>query len=207
MNPTSVPEYDQAHAIRYMGRALNGGELGCYFSHLNCARRFLASNAEYGIVLEDDMQLAEDMPQVITQILEWLQQNHTDWHLLHIAANKRKIYSVLTNVAGRELMCAHYFPMTTTGLVWSRAGAQAFIDQHRTIFAPVDNYFRWWLTRSDKGLSVWPPLVVANGMQSDIDTPAAKRKVLGRSRFYGLTKQQRLWTDKMIAFYHKYLTR
>lgn len=205
LDPKSVAEYDQAHAISYMGRVLNGGELGCYFSHLDCARRFLATDAQYAIVLEDDMQLATDTSDVIAQALAWLEQRKMDWYLLHIGANKRKIYTTLTKISGRELMHAHYFPMTTTGLVWSRQGAQAFINEHSTIFAPVDNYLRWWLTKNNKGLSIWPPLVTTTGAQSEIDGRTVKRKSGGRSKMYGITKQRRLWSDKFVALFHKYI--
>ena len=201
----SVPEYDQTHAIGYMGRILNGGELGCYFSHLDCARRFLATDAQYAIVLEDDMQLSANTSDVIAQTLAWLEQQKMDWYLLHIGANKRKIYTTLTTISDRELMRAHYFPMTTTGLVWSRQGAQAFINEHSTIFAPVDNYLRWWLTKNNKGLSIWPPLVTTTGAQSEIDGRTAKRKSGGRSKMYGITKQRRLWSDKFVALFHKYI--
>ena len=204
LNLAEVSDYDEARAISYMGRKLKGGELGCYYSHLDCARRFLASDATHAMVLEDDMRLIGEIMPTVQQHVNWLQVNAPDWHLLHIAANKRKIYTTVNQWQSSELMHAHYFPMTTTGLIWSRAGAQAFIDAHSKIFAPVDNYFRWWLTRSDKGYSVWPALVTTTGADSDIDTRQAQRKVAGRSRFYGLIKQRRLWADKLKAFHHKY---
>ena len=163
LNLTEVRDYDEAHAVRYMGRKLKGGELGCYYSHLDCARRFLASDATHAMVLEDDMRLIGEIMPTVQQHVNWLQVNAQDWHLLHIAANKRKIYTTVNQWQSSELMHAHYFPMTTTGLIWSRAGAQAFIDAHHKIFAPIDNYFRWWLTRSDKGYSIWPALVATTG--------------------------------------------
>lgn len=205
LDPHTISEYDEQRAIAYMGRALRGGEIGCYLSHLDCARRFLTSDAQYGIVFEDDMQLSDNAFEVIGQLLRWLELNEQKWHLLHLGANKRKIYTALAQLSGRELMRAHYFPMTTTGLIWSREGAQAFLDSHQTIFAPIDNYFRLWLTKSNMGLSVWPPLVATTGAQSEIDGQTIKRKTSGRSWSYGLAKQKRLWFDKIIALYHKYL--
>lgn len=93
--------------------------------------------------------------------------------------------------------------MTATGLVWSRKGAQAFVANHHKIFAPVDNYFRFWLTRNNKGFAVLPSIVVASGVDSEVDA-VVKRKMTGRSRWYGLAKQRRLWVDKTIAIYHKW---
>ena len=206
LNPSALPEYDEHHALSYMGRQLKGGELGCYLSHLNCAKLFLQSNADYAVVLEDDMVLREHVSEAIVYFLQWLEDNPISWFLINIGAEKRKIYSPLVTYNNTyELIQAHYFPMTTTGLIWSREGASAFVEGHQTIFAPVDNYFRKWLTSNDKGLAVYPPLVVASGAPSDIDKDSQKRKKLGRNRFYGWIKQKRLWGDKVIAFYHKIL--
>ncbi|WP_366525747.1 glycosyltransferase family 25 protein, partial [Planktotalea sp.] len=38
-----------------MGRDVNGGEIGCYFSHIRALENFLETGAPYGFVLEDDM--------------------------------------------------------------------------------------------------------------------------------------------------------
>ena len=202
----AVKEYDEKKALAYMGRTLKGGELGCYFSHLKCVQAFLATDAKYAMVLEDDMQLVEakETLPILQTIITWLEANQAHWYLLHIGATKRKIYTTKATILDREIMQAHYFPMTTTGLVWSRQGAQAFLNEHQTIFAPVDNYFRWWLTKNNRGFSVWPPLVTTTGAQSDIDGQTLKRKNTGRSIRYGLAKQKRLWSDKFIAIAHKY---
>lgn len=203
VDPGSIAAYDEAGALAYMGRQLKGGELGCYFSHLDCARRFLATDADYVMVLEDDMQPVADLQAKAEAMLYWLQAQNLPWYLINIGALKRKIFTPLYRFDGHELSRAHYFPMTTTGVIWSRVGAQAFVDAGLPIYAPVDNFFRHWLTANDLGLSVYPPLVAASGAESDIDGSAAKRKKQGRSRHYRWIQQQRLWCDKFKAWRHK----
>lgn len=203
LDSKSIPEYDENKALAHMGRTLKGGELGCYFSHLDCARRFLATEADYAVVLEDDLQITANALDIIKEVLTWLELQQSDWYLLHLAAERQKIMTPLHEVLGYKLVHAHYFPVRTTGLVWSRQGAQTFVEQHNRIYAPVDNYFRFWLTRNNKGLSLVPPLVVANGAESLIDG-INLRKSTGRSRWHGFIKQKRLWGDKLIAYTHKY---
>ena len=203
------PDYDAESARHYLGRPMRGGEIGCYLSHLDCARRFLATGAPCGVVLEDDMQLLPGFTDGLQQVLDWLSARPVDWDLVNIGANRHKIFTVLYgfDVGGshHDLTLAHYFPMTTTGVIWSRKGAQAFVMGHRTIWAPVDNYFRWWQTRADRGLAVWPPLVTTTGAESEIaDAGANRRSVAGRHPLYGLMKQRRLLTDKLIALRHKW---
>lgn len=201
------PDYDHDRAVSYMGRPLRGGEIGCYLSHLEVARRFLAGDAPLALVLEDDMQLAPGFAAGLAALLDWLAAHPLPWDLVHLAPNRHRIFTPLHRfeVAGQDhlLTHAHYFPMTTTALIWSRPGAQAFVDGHRSIWAPVDNHFRHWQVRADRGLAVWPPLVTTSGAESEIDDGKGKRSTAGRHPFYGLIKQRRLLTDKLIAFRHK----
>ncbi|TNC74176.1 glycosyltransferase family 25 protein [Rubellimicrobium roseum] len=205
--PASLPGYDEAGALAYMGRTLRGGEIGCYLSHLDCARRFLATGARFAVVLEDDMAPVPGAARVLGEVLDWLAGQPGDWDLCNIGAGKRKFFTPLRDFAGEGtthvLGRAHYFPMTTTGLIWSREGAGRFVGGHARIDAPVDNHFRRWLTATDRGLAVWPPLVRPTGAESEIDAPGARRKVEGRRPLYGLVKQRRLWGDKARAAFHK----
>ncbi len=202
------PGYDAKGALSYMGRSLRGGEIGCYLSHLDCARRFLESGTDWALVLEDDFCLAPGAHALLEKAVKWLTDAGEPWRLINVGALKRKIYTPLISfeMEGQSYMLsrAHYFPLTTTGLVWSRAGAKCFLDSHSTIFAPVDNYFRHWLTRVGGGLSLYPPIAPPVGLESEIDAPGQKRKQGARSYFYGLRKQRRLWQDKLIALIAKF---
>lgn len=206
------PDYNPDKTQDYMGRPLRGGEIGCYLSHLESARRFLSNGAKYGLVLEDDMKLADGFASGLVQIMDWLDAQAADWFLINIGANKHKIFTPLTDftIGGvdYQLTRAHYFPMTTTGLIWSRPGAEAFVAAHDQIFCPVDHWFRYWLTRNDRGLATWPALVSTTEAESEITADSApKRSATGRHKFYGLIKQRRLMVDKILALRHKWRRR
>lgn len=202
VEPTSHTEYNELRALNYMGRKLSGGEIGCYFSHINCVKTFLNSGADYAVILEDDMIPTEHLSVKINKILEKLE--NTNWYLINIGALKRKIFTPLFSVNNHEISKAHYFPMTTTGIIWNRKGAQAFLEHAYPIYAPIDNFFRHWLTSNNMGLSIFPPLVWASEVQSDIDL-SSKRKYSDRTANYGFLKQKRLWHDKIVATKHKLL--
>lgn len=196
---SQLPDYDLTAAMTYMGRPLRGGEIGCYYSHLDCARRFLNSDAEYGVVLEDDMQLASGAFDTLRSALDWLRGQSVDWDVINIGADRLKYVTPLITINGHTLLRAHYFPMTTTGIVWSRRGAAAFVEEHRSIFAPVDNFLREWQCVQDRGFSFAPPLITTIGVESDIDGGATKRKTEGRSVLYGWLKQKRVLRNKWRA--------
>ena len=201
--------YDKKRALRYMGRDLVGGEFGCYMSHMKCAEAFLASNADIAIVLEDDMQCSYNFVPSITEAVQWLEQNgRSDWQVFNFGNQKLKIstplHPIANNKQGAILHAAHYFPMTTTGVVWSRTGAAEFLKQTRIhgIFCPVDNFLRYWQTRSGKGYSFAPALVQTTGTGSEIDHNTVRKKHQ-RAPYYFFSKQARLWQDKCLAIKNK----
>ncbi|WP_426235296.1 glycosyltransferase family 25 protein [Pararhizobium sp. DWP1-1-3] len=205
---STVADYDEAHAERYMGRGLVGGEIGCYHSHLKVATRFLQSDAHYALVLEDDALPLCNPVELLEKALGDLDATDPDWLLINVGNSKLKIATPLSGyeVGGHrcELVAAHYFPMTTSAVVWSREGARLFVEQHRKIFAPVDNYFRHWLTRTGHGYSFTPPPVTTTEAASQILASAGRgRKTNKRKWYYGLAKQYRLMQDKLIAWRQK----
>ena len=57
MDPLECAEYDEKRAISWFGRKLNGGEIGCYLSQVEVAKRIVDDNADFGLVLEDDLTI------------------------------------------------------------------------------------------------------------------------------------------------------
>lgn len=204
----AVADYDSARAERYMGRSLVGGEIGCYRSHLDAAARFLASDARYALILEDDALPLCDPVELLRQAIPDLEAIDPDWLLMNIGNNKSKMSTPLSaySVAGHScsLVAAHYFPMTTSAIVWSREGARQFVENHGRIFAPVDNYFRYWLTRAGHGYSFWPaPVTTTDAASQILSADGHQRKTHRRKWYYALAKQQRLLVDKVIALSRK----
>lgn len=197
------PAYDKHRARLYMGRNLVGGEIGCYLSHLKAAETFLSSDADLAIVLEDDSAPDAALLSAVEDIATTLNQIDPSWLLVNIGKSSDKLNSDINTInhGAHLLQAAHYFPITTHGLLWSRHGAAAFIREHDKIWAPVDNYFRHWLTRAGHGYAVHSPLVDVTGAESEI-TPTgngAKRQYEGRTWHFQLSKQWRLLVDKLIA--------
>ena len=204
----TLSDYDADRAERYMGRSLVGGEIGCYHSHLKVAEAFLASDAPYALVLEDDALPLCNPVELLEKALPDLAKADPNWRLINIGNNKLKIATPIKQYQignhACDLVAAHYFPMTTSAIVWSREGARLFLQEHRKIFAPVDNYFRHWLTRTGHGYSFWPAPVTTTDAASQILAASGRaRKANKRKWYYGLAKQFRLFQDKFIALRRK----
>lgn len=204
-SPSEYKEYDEAGALQYMGRPLKGGEMGCYFSHLKCIDQFLQSDADYVVVVEDDAKWNVRTKEKISELLMWLENNNKEFDIINIGFNKNKIYSKIKKFNGFELIQAHYFPMTTTSIIWSRNGAKKFREDVKVIYAPIDNVLREWQCEIDRGLATMPPIVSVIGAESDIDGVGSKRGKADRVSGYWAKRQSRLWRQKITALKHKFL--
>lgn len=205
---TEFSNYDDQGAQQILGRSLMNSELGCYLSHYGCAEKFLTTDADYLVVLEDDMKINSDFKLKLDGLFAYLEQHQDlDWYLINIAAKKKKLAKDITQIENMSVWHAFYFPIRGLGLIWSRQGAQAFVEAGKTINMPVDIFFQSWLSQNGKGLGIWPPLVKPAGVDSDIlgtvATQGISRKALeNRSRSYGFKKQKRMWCDRYYAIKH-----
>ena len=199
--PEDLPLYDPAKARAVFGRALTGGEVGCFLSHLEGARQFLATHADYGLVLEDDLAVVDGARQVLDAVLQRLGTGAavTPWHVMNVGQGARGWFTGLGDMGrGHQLVRAHYFPVTTTALLWNRVGAAAFLRDAGAVTMPVDHWLRIWATEAGSGLALNPPIFPAMGAQSEIDAVGG-RMAERRGVRYLWTKQVRLWRVKRAA--------
>lgn len=203
-------EYDGAKAIRFYGRPMTGGEMGCYFSHIGCAEAFLAGEADYGLILEDDVLCQAGAFDDLAQIINWIESNnYSGWDMINLCLPPQKFSSQLETFQGEagsfKLTRAHYFPMTTTAILWSRPGAERFLATRDHIYAPLDHFFRRWFTLSGRGLAVLPPMFSITGAESDLDNegdagPARRRVPRTAGYFWAEFKRQSV--NYIAAIYH-----
>lgn len=200
--------YDDAKAQKILGRSLINSELGCYLSHYGCAEKFLETDADYLVVLEDDIQVLPNFKQNLDSLLNYLDlHKELDWYLVNMAAKKKKLAKDIIQIDQYQLWHAYYFPIRGVGLLWSRKGAEEFVKLGKQIHVPVDIFFQGWLSKNGKGLGVWQPFVKPAGLDSDIlgtvATQGIQRKDLeNRDASHGLKKQKRMWRDRFYAFKH-----
>ena len=193
--------YDSLQANKLMGRDLLGGEIGCYLSHLKCIERFLASDSDYVVVLEDDLEITSNVNEILWASINWLEKNQPHWYLINICSHKRKISRKLSHFDKHDLLKAYYFPVLTLGLVWSRQGAQIFMNEFSEINVPIDVAIQSWLTNNSCGYSFYPPLMQPNGAESDISQTATKNMntTVQMRRGKLLPRQKRMWNNKFEA--------
>ena len=152
---------DPAPALAALGRALTPGEVGCSLSHLAAARRIVAAGHPVALVFEDDVTVPDGAAADLTALADWIAGR--DFDLVNLGRRPSKFVRPLHRLpSGRRLVRAHYFPVTTTALLWSQAGARRFVDRH-DLSLPVDVLLQIRLSGTGRGLACAPALFGAAG--------------------------------------------
>src|SRR5262245_6279455 len=82
LSPAQRAQLDEPAYRRLHGKDPVLGEVGCYLSHLEVMRRFLAGDAEFALVFEDDALLRDSLPAV----LAGLQAHAGRWDMVKLSA-------------------------------------------------------------------------------------------------------------------------
>ncbi len=198
MRPAHLPGYDDRIARRVYGRSLTGAEIGVYLSHLECARRFLATGKPFGLVFEDDITFDETLPDLLEKFDTWARTGNEQFDLVHLSPERRKYYEKTYMIdTVHEICVSYYLPMTAGAILWSRSGARKLVTEHAEIRMPVDVTLRDHYSRAGRALFVWPPVARQGAFMSSIDEPGGKRTRNGRSWNYPLV-QWRLKTRHKV---------
>lgn len=98
-----IPEFSEISYMLMHGRRTSPPEIGCYLSHVACARKFMEGDADISLILEDDVIFDDDFLNAIDEAA----LNGSDWDLLRLTtvSNGRKFpFRPLSN--GRSLAVA-----------------------------------------------------------------------------------------------------
>jgi len=98
-----IPEFSEISYMLMHGRRTSPPEIGCYLSHIACVRKFLETDADLALILEDDVAFESDFVESLDQASFF----GNDWDLLRLTtvSNGRKFpFRTLPN--GRSLAIA-----------------------------------------------------------------------------------------------------
>ncbi|MEW9919895.1 glycosyltransferase family 25 protein [Marimonas sp. MJW-29] len=199
-----VPEYGARAARALMGRDLTGGEVGCFISHVEVAKRLLSSDADFALVLEDDMKPLPGGFALTRALIAEARAGRDQWDVAHLGAEKLKIATPLHLIeAGAHramLHRAHYFPMRTTALLWSRTGAERFVQTAYPITCPVDIHLRRLMQQNDGGVALSPSCFTTTDAESEIVAAAGKKRGTdSRSPTYPIKRAARVIIENRRA--------
>lgn len=80
-----IPQFSEWSYRLLHGRRRMPAEVGCYLSHVDCARRLLASDASHALILEDDVSFPPDFAEVMQAALA----RQSGWDILRLSTVNR----------------------------------------------------------------------------------------------------------------------
>ncbi len=114
------------------------GELGCYLSHVAVMQAFVASDAEFALVLEDDVLLHPQLPAV----LQGLQQHAARWDMCKLSAvHSGTPQPVLELAPGCQLAVMLSRCTGSSAYVVNRHAAQTYLQHLLPMSLPYDHVF------------------------------------------------------------------
>ena len=126
LTPAQQAELDAPAFRRKHGMTPVAGELGCYLSHLDVMRSFLASDAEFALVLEDDVLLQDSLPAV----LQGLMKHRTRWDVAKLSAVHRGTPQPYLEVApGHQLAVMLSRCTGSSAYLMNRQAAEAYLRE------------------------------------------------------------------------------
>jgi glycosyl transferase family 25 len=162
------------------------GELGCYLSHIEVMRRFLAGSAEAALVLEDDVQLHETLPAVLAALMA----RRGRWDVVKLSAVHSGTPVAVADLGAGQALAVMLSKCTgSSAYLMNRRAAAAWLRQPGGLLPmqlPYDHAFdRAWAFGLKQRLVVPTPCGHDDQVASTIEAPAGlpSRKFKGLRRW------------------------
>lgn len=201
LSPDLFDEYHDSKSKKYYGRALSGAEVACYLSHIKALKLFLESDADVGIIFEDDVKIDENFKEVFLDSVDKILYKNKNWGFIHFRPRRHRYKSFVSNVLDRKIYQLHEFPVHTGGIAYSRAGAKLAIGGSNTVYAPWDIYLKDIVANNDNGFGIIPHLIYGSDLKSDISPVGSRGEIIGVTGW--LAKQRRIIRHEVLGFYYK----
>ena len=171
---------------------LTDGEIGCYIAHRNAWKAILDDNIDFGLVLEDDAYLKENLK----LILDNLHNTKSDWDILKLAdlsTSPRKGTNI-EKFQKFDIQSYYKPPTLCIAEVITRKGAKILLNLSNTFGRPVDVDKQWFCFKGLKIKGIKPyPVNCNNQFKSEIDSIQNRKNSLSfKERFIRRLKRIKL---------------
>jgi len=146
LKPEDLGNVDLRAYARHMGRRYSHNEFACAFSHLLAMKEFLATDAAYGIILEDDFIIPDDETFGVT--LATLIGNAGVWDFVKLGGIRNPWAVAQMTVSPRGKLAAPLFKCTgAVAYLVNRDAAAKIVEKFFPLTAhfdhQLDHPWRW----------------------------------------------------------------
>ncbi len=188
LRPDQRAALDTVAYRRQHGKTPLPGELGCYLSHVEVFRSFVASGARFGLVFEDDVILHDSLPAVLRGLIAHAER----WDMVKLSAvHSGTPQPVLEVAPGHHLAVMLSRCTGSSAYIVNRHAAETYLQGLLPMSLPYDHVFdQGWRF----GLKV--RMVTPTPCTHDDQTVSTIGAAAGPSRKFH-------WTRRLPAFAHR----
>ena len=201
--PEGDYDYDEAAAIIRHDRPMTTGEIGCYLSHIKALQMFLVGSSQYAVILEDDIDIPTGTFTRLHSIATKLNDVYGEkWDCVNFGSSQRPGFqTTVFTESGIEVRRSTYMPLSTPGLMWSRAGAEAYLSSifGQKIRGPVDTEMRSHFARRGRSFVPAEPMTKRLDFSSEIAVSGSRNRPEGRKGSSARSKILRHFPDYLHA--------
>ncbi len=153
--------------VKHLRQNPKKGTIGCYLSHVNLWKQFLATQSEFALILEDDIVFD---PLKVASAVRELASIPEDWDVVLLEIHHRGFPLCIKKLRHGSL-CVHLFNITHTGAyLINRKAAAAYVKHAFPMTMPIDHFFtRGWEMDLKVRAVERPRLVQQRGTESFIE--------------------------------------
>ena len=174
-------EYNRMRYNITHGKTTNPREVGCYLSHLKALRSFLDSGHNFGMILEDDIEL----PPNILDLIQAAQKQAAHWDLLRLSAHKPGHPLPIADLPDGHVLAYNTKVLKNTGAyLVNRHAAQCICENMLPMFVPYDVALDCEWNHGFKTAYIHPlPVLINYSLPSQIN-PARKIRFFRSTTFH-----------------------
>jgi glycosyl transferase family 25 len=173
------------------------GEKGCYVSHIEAWRAFLASEFNFMVVLEDDVVIKGAFPAVVDSVTRLA----FAWDMVKLVGREEeKIGAAIPLCEGFSLIDYSRVPSYTAGYVVSRGGAEKLLRSRVPFGRPIDVYLRFWW---ENDLVIYGVLPAALEFDQTSDSSTISGRQKSRSATIALRKLKMKIKMTVLNTFHR----
>jgi glycosyl transferase, family 25 len=177
LSPAQRAVFDEAAYLRKHGMTPVPGEIGCYLSHIEVMRAFVAGKAPFALVLEDDVLVGDKLPAVLRALMSHAER----WDMVKLSAvHSGTPVPVLDLVAGHKLAVMLSRCTGSSAYLINRRAAEAYLRRDGGLLPmqlPYDHVFdRGWDLDLKVRLVTPTPCTHDEHIATTIEMPRTSRK-------------------------------
>ncbi|WP_298284426.1 glycosyltransferase family 25 protein [Acidocella sp.] len=196
-DPLPAHAYDRRKRLRVYGTELSPYEIACGLSHVKACQAVAASGAAMGLIIEDDVELAPDLPRVLGAIAKLERR----FDIIRLAGKRPRPAKLVAPLAGRGLARLFGGACGSQAYVITNAAARRFAEYALPMTQQIDVLLDEYYFHKLNTFSVLPHPIWEN-TQTPTTIPV-RAPGNGRGRRTGIYRvMPRKWPADIARFFY-----